>query len=145
MPGAGPCGDRLFRNRIPAELLIMPFVRASSGTFAGSPPWLSKSARVLRAVVLVGIVAFCLILLAVRFVVLPHLESNRGDIAQMLSREIGQPVEIDALATGWDGWNPRIELSGVRILDRADGSPTVALPSARLIVAWTSLFFLELR
>src|ERR1700736_4850960 len=121
-----------------ADFPIMPFVPSSPGILAATPHWLTKSARILRAVLLVGIVAFCLVLLAVRFVVLPHLESNRGYVAQMLSREIGAPVEIDALATGWDGWNPRIELSGLRILDRSDGSETVALPSARLIVAWTS-------
>ena len=123
----------------------MPFARAPSRFLAASPSWLKTAASAVRAVLLVAVVVFCLVLLAVRFVVFPHLESNRDDIAQLLSREIGQPVEIDALATGWDGWNPRIELRGVRIRDRAGSAATVELPAARMIVAWTSLLFLDLR
>ncbi len=123
----------------------MPFARAPSRFLAASPSWLKTAASAARAVLLVGIIVFCLALLAVRFVVFPRLESNRADIAQLLTREIGQPVEIDGLTTGWDGWNPRIELRGVRILDRSAGAPTVTLPAARMIVAWTSVLFLDLR
>ena len=123
----------------------MPSVRAPSKFPAAYPSWLQTTARAIRVLLLVAIVAFCLALLAVRFVVFPRLESNRDGLTQLLERQIGQPVEIDALATGWDGWNPRVELKGVRILERGGSAPTMTLPAIRLTVAWTSVLFFDLR
>jgi uncharacterized protein (TIGR02099 family) len=123
----------------------MPSVRAPSKTLAAYPSWLLTTARAIRVLLLAAIVVFCLLLLAVRFVAFPKLESNRDGLAQLLERQIGQPVEIDALATGWDGWNPRVELKGVRILERGSGAPAMVLPALRLTVAWTSVLFLDLR
>src|ERR1700687_3728267 len=123
----------------------MPSVRAPSKILAAYPSWLQTIARAIRVLLLVAIVAFCLALLAFRFVVFPRLESNRDGLTQLLERQIGQPVEIDALATGWDGWNPRFELKGVRILERGGAAPTMNLPAIRLTVAWTSVLFLDLR
>src|SRR5438876_506705 len=66
---------------------------------------LSFGSRVLVA----SIAAFCILLLAIRYVVFPQLESHRGQISDLLAQQIGQPVELGALASGWDGWNPRVE------------------------------------
>ena len=123
----------------------MPSVRAPSKILAAYPSWLLTTARAIRVLLLAAIVAFCLLLLAVRFVAFPRLENNRDGLTQLLERQIGQPVEIDALATGWDGWNPRVELKGVRILERGAGAPAMVLPALRLTVAWTSVFFFDLR
>jgi uncharacterized protein (TIGR02099 family) len=123
----------------------MPSVRAPSKFLAAYPSWLQTTARAIRVLLLAAIVAFCLLLLAVRFVVFPKLEGNRDGLTQLLERQIGQPVQIDALATGWDGWNPRVELKGVRILERSGGAPAMVLPAMRLTVAWTSVFFFDLR
>src|ERR1700693_1401337 len=90
----------------------MPSVHAPSKILAAYPSWLQTTARAIRVLLLAAIVVFCLLLLAVRFVVFPNLENNRAGLTQLLERQIGQPVEIDALATGWDGWNPRVELKG---------------------------------
>src|ERR1700737_254467 len=123
----------------------MPSVRAPSKILAAYPSWLQTTARAIRVLLLAVIVGFCLLLLAVRLVVFPKLENNRDGLTQLLERQIGQPVEIDALATGWDGWNPRVELKGVRILERGGGAPTMNLPAMRLTVAWTSGSFFDLR
>jgi len=123
----------------------MPSVHAPSKILAAYPSWLQTIARAIRVLLLAVIVAFCLLLLAVRLVVFPKLENNRDGLTQLLERQIGQPVEIDALATGWDGWNPRVELKGVRILERGGGAPAMVLPAMRLTVAWTSVFFFDLR
>jgi len=80
----------------------MPSVRAPSKILAAYPSWLQMTARAIRVLLLAAIVTFCLLLLAVRFVVFPRLESNRDGLTHLLERQIGQPVEIDALATGWD-------------------------------------------
>src|SRR6202011_3031850 len=135
-------------ERIPDSVhlpVIMPSVRAPSKTLAAYPPWLQTTARAIRVLLLAVIVAFCLLLLAVRLVVFPKLENNREGLTQLLERQIGQPVQIDALATGWDGWNPRMELQGVRILERGGNAPAMVLPALRLTVAWTSVFFFDLR
>ena len=82
----------------------------------------------------------CALLLAVRFVVFPQVDDYRDASPQRLSRELGQPVAIDAIATGWDGWNPRLSISGLRIRDaRGAGARRCLLPQRRADVAWTSL------
>lgn len=123
----------------------MPSVRAPPKFPAAYPRWLQTTARAIRALLIAAVVAFCLLLLAVRLVIFPNLESNRDRLVQLLERQIGQPVQIDRVATGWDGWNPRVELKGVRMLERGAGAPVLELPALRLTVAWTSIFFLDLR
>ncbi len=123
----------------------MPSVRAPPKFPAAYPRWLQTTARAIRALLIAAVVAFCLLLLAVRLVIFPRLENNRDGLIHLLERQIGQPVEIDSLATGWDGWNPRVELRGVRILEHGAGAPVLILPAMRLTVAWTSVYFLDLR
>ncbi len=93
----------------------------------------------------IGIVVFAVLLLGVRFIALPQLEHNRGELSRLLSQQIGEPVEIGSLDTGWDGWNPRVDIYAFRLLDRENGSALVTLPHVRLVVAWTSFVALDLR
>ena len=103
--------------------------------------------RFVRAIVVIGFAAFALALLAVRFVVFPQIETYRDTLASVLTRQLGQPVEIAALSTGWDGWNPKLVVEGFRVLDRARANPTplLLLPKLEMIVSWTSLPLAELR
>ena len=109
----------------------------------------SRVDRVLRlaakaAVLVVG--AFCLLLLAIRLVAYPEVEAHRARIAQWLGSKIGQPVEIDSIVTGWDGWNPKLSIRGFRVLEHAGKSAALFdLPRVDLLVAWTSLPLLDLR
>jgi uncharacterized protein (TIGR02099 family) len=108
----------------------------------------SRPRRLLRGAWLLlraGIVAFALLLLVVRLVIFPRLEDNRGDLSRLLSTQIGEPVEIGAIETGWDGWNPRVDISDFRLLNRDNGSAVAVLPHMRMVVAWTSLPALSLR
>jgi uncharacterized protein (TIGR02099 family) len=90
-------------------------------------------------------VIFALLLLGVRFIAFPRLEHNRDELSRLFSQQIGQPVEIGGLDTGWDGWNPRVDIHGFRLLDPENGSAFVTLPHVRLVVAWTSIIALDLR
>ena len=94
-----------------------------------------------------AIALFCAILLAVRFLLVPQIESHRGDIAAMLSRELGTPVEIDTIRTGWNGWNPELVVQGLRVRDQTGGSdqPLIELPQVTGVVSWTSLLTADLR
>jgi uncharacterized protein (TIGR02099 family) len=101
--------------------------------------------RIAETVTLVALGVFCVLLLSIRFVVFPQVEAHRTDIANWLGARIGQPVEIDAVRTGWDGWNPKLSIRGFRVRDRnATAPPLLDLPRVDLVVAWTSLPFLNL-
>jgi uncharacterized protein (TIGR02099 family) len=120
----------------------------SEGTLTTSDAVRSGLQRLLRGAWLllrVGIVAFALLLLLVRLIIFPQLENNRDALARLLSSQIGQPVEIGALDTGWDGWNPRVDIRDFQLLDRDTRAAVVALPHMRLVVAWTSLPAFRLR
>ena len=123
----------------------MPFARARQ---IFSPPFswsFYKTLRAVRTVAIAAVIVFCALLLVARFVVFPRIEGNRDAIARLLGDEIGQPVEIGSIATGWDGWNPRLDIGDLRVLERDAAAPSVTLPEVRLTVAWDSLVFLELR
>ena len=67
--------------------------------------------------------------------------------SQQLAAALGQPVTIDAIDTGWDGWNPRLSIRGMAIRDRA--APRArrcsTCRSVDLVVAWTRCSSLDLR
>ncbi|HET8874686.1 MAG TPA: hypothetical protein VFO53_00020, partial [Casimicrobiaceae bacterium] len=95
------------------------------------------------AVVVLG--TFFALLLGIRVVVYPQLEAHRVDIARWLGERIGQPVEIDDIVTGWDGWNPRLSIRGFRVHERTGTATLLDLPRVDLLIAWTSLPRLDLR
>jgi uncharacterized protein (TIGR02099 family) len=126
---------------------IMPSVRAFFRAPAAISSALLRVARVVGYGVAAGFVAFALLLLAIRFVVIPNVERYRDPLADLLTRQLGQPVELGALAAGWDGWNPKLVIQELKVLDRqrAAATPLLELPEVDLTVAWTSLPFFELR
>ncbi len=103
--------------------------------------------RIAGITLIAAFAAFALTLLGVRYVVFPQVENHRDNVAAALSRQLGQPVEIDALVAGWDGWNPKLIMTGFRVRDsaRVASLPLLELPQVEMIVAWTSMPFLELR
>lgn len=110
----------------------------------------SAPRRVVRVAGIGALVALafcCTLLLAVRFVVFPRVEDYRGDLTAVLSRQLKQPVEIDGLAVGWDGWNPKVVIHGFRVRSAASpaSSPLLDLPQVEMVVAWTSLPLFDLR
>src|SRR4029453_11836914 len=127
-----------------AKQPIMPFARAS---FRALGPSLRRLVRIAGVAIVAGFALFALALLAVRFIVFPRIETYRDTLMATLSAQLGQPVEIASLSTGWDGWNPKLVIGGLRVQDRAraSGVPLLELPEVDLIVAWTSLPLLELR
>jgi uncharacterized protein (TIGR02099 family) len=110
-------------------------------------PRVSRFTRIAGFTVVTAIALFCAMLLAVRFVLYPQIESHRADIAAMLSRELGLPVEIDTIRTGWDGWNPALVVQGLRVRDPsgAHRQPLIELPEVTGVVSWTSLLTADLR
>src|SRR4030095_10303815 len=108
----------------------MSFLRARSDPPVSAVAALRGALRFASRVVVALIVFFCVLVLAIRFFVFPELESYRGYIAGVLERQIGQPVELDGLMGGWDGWNPRLDVRNLRVVDRTDRSSVLVLPRA---------------
>ncbi len=129
-----------------ADPPIMPAARAllRAPSAVVRAMWRIASAAALVLFIAVGV--FAALLLLVRLVVFPHIERYRDTITAAISREVSQPVDIDVLSTGWDGWNPKLVIEGVRIGPHpAPGAPALLeLPRVDVTISWTSLPLLEL-
>ena len=84
-------------------------------------------------------VVFAVLVLALRYVVLPNVGMYHGQIEQALSRAIGQPVTIGAIEARWQGLNPDLVLDDVAIADR-QGKPAFSLEQVETVLSWQSLW-----
>lgn len=88
--------------------------------------------------------AFVLLVLVLRYSILPNIESYRADIEGLASRGLGQAVSIGRIEASWDGINPDLTLSDVRIAD-AGGRPALAFSRVQTVLSWWSVPALQLR
>lgn len=109
--------------------------------------WRLAGARVLRSIewllwALFFVVALTFI--ALRYAVLPRIETYRPAIESALSRGLGAKVEIGRIEAGWDGLYPDLDLTDVQLTDR-QGRAALKLPSVSVTVSWWSVAARELR
>ena len=110
-------------------------------------PFRTPLRNVLRALEILAwaaFFAFATVFLALRYWLLPNVEQYRADIVAAISRSIGLPVKLGALATDWQGLRPRLSISDVRVYD-AGGREALVLPVVENVVAWRSLIARDLR
>ncbi len=88
--------------------------------------------------------AFVLLILTLRYLVLPNIESYRPAIEQQLSRAVGLSVRIGRIDASWDGIHPDLLLSDLRIAG-SDGQAALVLPRVHSVLSWSSLPRLALR
>ena len=105
---------------------------------------MKRMGRALEVLAWASFFALALLVLAVRFWVLPEIERYREPIVAAMSRGLGLPVRVGAIRAGWLGLRPQIDLADVRIYD-AQGREALVLPSIENVVAWRSLLHGELR
>ncbi len=91
-----------------------------------------------------GVLTFALIIVALRWWILPEIGTYRADIEAQISRAAGQKVVIGDIEAGWRGVRPHLNLSRVVIHDRA-GVPTLAFDGVEATLSWRTLYALELR
>ncbi len=120
----------------------IPSPRRALGAF--SPRLLASLLRLAFDLALLGIALFSLLLLALRFVVLPKIEDYRPEIVAHLTEAVGRPVTLGRLRAGWDGWNPTLEIAELTVRGKT-GEALLTLPQVRTTVSWQSLFLLDLR
>jgi uncharacterized protein YhdP len=89
---------------------------ASLVRLAWLPAWLR---RTLVWLFWLGYFGFALIILALRYSVLPNIENYRADIERGISQAAGLPVSIARIDTRWQGLRPQLSLRGFSIHDAA--------------------------
>lgn len=97
--------------------------------------WLTRAA--LLAALAAGFL-FSVLVLALRYAVLPNVEQYREPIARAVSEVLGERVSIGRIATHWDGARPHLVLGEVVIQGR-DGRPALTLGQIENSLSWWTL------
>ena len=88
--------------------------------------------------------AFVAAVLALRYNILPNIETHRPAIEKMISEALGQQVKIGRIEASWDGINPDLSLFDVQIIDQHN-LPAVSFSRVEAILSWRSVPALSLR
>jgi len=94
--------------------------------------------------VTLGYFAFALLLLALRYAILPQIENYRGDVERMIGTAINRPVAIRKIEAHWVGLRPALNLEGFHIRD-SQGRPALGFDQVEAELAWSSLWHFQLR
>jgi uncharacterized protein (TIGR02099 family) len=81
---------------------------------------------------------FVVLVLALRYSILPHIEDYRVDIEHLASQALGQTVSIGRIEASWEGINPDLSLLDVRVADQ-DGRQALAFSRIQAILSWWSV------
>jgi uncharacterized protein (TIGR02099 family) len=98
-----------------------------------------RSIRVLGWGLLAAWLAFAVLLLALRYAVLPKIGEYQGEIEQAVTRAVGQSVKIGRIQARWQGLNPDLVLDEVMIADR-QGTPAFSLARVEAVLSWQTLW-----
>ena len=104
---------------------------------------LEWTARALGVAMVVAFFAFGLLLLALRYWLLPDIDAMRPRIESIASAALKAPVSIGRIEASWQGLNPALALTDVRIMGRRGAEQT--LPQIRGKVSITTIHAQEPR
>ncbi|WP_321840630.1 YhdP family phospholipid transporter [Paraburkholderia bannensis] len=105
-------------------------------------PVLRHTLRVLACIALVFYFIVAVLLLGLRYVVLPHVDDFRPRIEKLVSDKIHADFRIGKLSPHWSGFQPGIDVANLTIRDR-HGNLALNVPHATASVAWRSAVMLE--
>src|SRR3989338_4806152 len=103
--------------------------------------WLTRLTIVASAVMAV---LTALVILVLRYMLLPNVEQYHDMITASLASSIGNPVTIGRIEGDWQGLCPHLSFTDVRILD-GQHQTALVLPRIDGSVSWMSLLAIELR
>ncbi|CAB3775694.1 hypothetical protein LMG28688_00081 [Paraburkholderia caffeinitolerans] len=106
-------------------------------------PVLRHTFRVLAGIALVLYFIVAVLLLGLRYVVLPYVDDFRPRIEKLVSEKIHAEFRIGKLSPHWSGFQPGIDVAGLTIRDR-HGNLALNVPHATAAVSWRSLVSFEL-
>ena len=81
---------------------------------------------------------FSLLLLSLRYWLLPDIERYRENIASAISEASGQHVTIGEISADWDGFRPHMMLGMIQVHDK-QGNTTLLLHRLRGTLSWLSI------
>ena len=105
-------------------------------------PAVGRALRLLGWGLLAAWLAFAILLLALRYAVLPKIADYRVQIEQAATRAVGQPVSIGRIEARWQGLNPDLVLDDVVLADR-QGAPAFSLARVEGVLSWQTLWRLR--
>lgn len=91
------------------------------------------------------------LVLTVKYVVMPNIERYQGDIVSRAASATGMDVSASAIRGGWAGFRPYVELENVVLREPANatkreaGSEALRLPRVQAALSWWSLFVGQIR
>lgn len=100
--------------------------------------------RTTLALLWFAIIAFSIIVLGLRYLILPNIGDYRERIAAKVSTVLGQTVTIQDLHASWNGLNPHLSLRNIDIYD-ADQRVALSFQHIEASVSWLSIPLLEPR
>jgi uncharacterized protein (TIGR02099 family) len=100
--------------------------------------------RLSTIAVLAAGLLFAVVVLLLRYWVLPHIDDYRSHIVAGLTRATHQRFAIGRIEGEWDGYRPRLILRDLSLLDD-HGQERLKLEEVDSTLAWLSLFAGELR
>ncbi|TDY50400.1 uncharacterized protein (TIGR02099 family) [Paraburkholderia rhizosphaerae] len=103
---------------------------------------LRHTLHVVLGVALVAYFLALLLVLGLRYVVLPQVESFRPRIEAIISEKIHAQVAIGKLTPHWVSFQPGVEVTDLTIRGH-DGRPALSIPHASATVSWSSLWKLK--
>ncbi len=100
-------------------------------------PFARRALRFVAWVCVAAYFALVAAILALRYVVLPQIETYRPTIERVVGEGLGLQVSIGRVEASWAGINPDLTLHDVRVADR-DGRPALAFSRVEAIISWWS-------
>ncbi|HEX5394559.1 MAG TPA: YhdP family protein [Rhodocyclaceae bacterium] len=87
-------------------------------------------------------VVFGLLVLVLRYGVLPHVNDYRPDVEAALTKATKLPVSIRRIDADWQGLRPRLTLAGLEIRDKSN-RPALSFDQVQAVLGWSSVPMLE--
>lgn len=101
------------------------------------------TARTIRALLWLLMFVAVVGVVALRYWILPNVETYREDIARSISKAAGQRITIGKILPGWDQLQPHLRLELVTFYDRQE-RPVLVLQNISGTVSWLSLLLGEI-
>jgi uncharacterized protein (TIGR02099 family) len=106
----------------------------------------SRLTRIALVSALLLVLATCILMLGLRYWILPNIEGYHNDITTLVADAIKQPVSIGKIEADWSGLHPHLRLTDVHILDRnKTGTALLTLQQVDGVLSWLTLLRGELR
>lgn len=123
----------------PSALHRFLYYRLHALRHALGRPGVALALRIAGGLVLAGWLLFVVLVLGLRYSILPRVAEYRAEVERVASVAVGQPVQVGRLTARWRGLNPELVLDEVGILD-ARGVPALTLARVEGALSWSSLW-----